>query len=54
VPYLSASAVVIHYEEALYPMYVYIYLYNSHILIRLSGQKVLPSVKMTDRYILVI
>ena len=29
-PYLSASAVVIHYEEALYQVYVvYLYLYAS-------------------------
>jgi len=31
VPYLSASAVVIHYEEALYQVYAplrYLYLYN--------------------------
>jgi len=26
VPYLSASAVVIHYEEALYQVYLYLYL----------------------------
>jgi len=31
VPYLSASAVVIHYEEALYQVYAPLPLINSHI-----------------------
>ena len=36
VPYLSASAVVIHYEEALYQVYVIVYIYLLPSLLHLN------------------